>query len=120
MSFEYLAGWTLLLSPKRARELAEAGCDTREKVLDYLWKTGSMTIGEMKARGHFERFIARDIKMGTGKFPKEYAERPDDAMAPVFAKNSINVVVVGDPEGTNVMQGWMMYNADPASIDKWR
>ena len=120
MSFEYLAGWTLLLSPKRARELAEAGCDTREKVLDYLWKAGSMTIGEMKARGHFERFIARDIKMGTGKFPKEYADLPDDAMAPVFAKNSINVVVVGDPEGTNVMQGWMMYNADPASIDKWR
>ena len=120
MSFEYLAGCTLLLAPKRARELAEAGYDTREKVLDYLWQAASMTIGEMKERGHFERHIVRDIKMGTGKFPKEYMDLPDDAMAPVFAKSSMEVVVVGDPEGTNVMQGWMMHNADSASIDKWR
>ena len=119
-AYESLSGWTLLLSPRRAQELAEAGYDTKEKVMDYLWHAASMSIGELKALGHFDRYIVRDIKGGGGKFPKEYMDLPDDAVVPMFPRSDINVVVVGDPEGTNVMQGWMMHGADSTSVDKWR
>lgn len=120
MAFESLSGWTLLLSPRRAAELAEAGYDTKEKVMDYLWHEGSMTVGELKELGHFDRYIVRDIKGGGGMFPKEYLDLPDSAVIPMFPRKGIKVVVVGDPEGTNVMQGWMLHGADHNSIDRWR
>ena len=44
---------------------------------------------------------------------------PDDARVPVFPKDDVHVVVVGG-ETNATMQGWNMYGATTASIDKWR
>ena len=41
-------------------------------------------------------------------------------MVPLFAKGQINVIVVGDPQGSNVVQGWSQYSPHSTSIDKWR
>lgn len=119
-AYEYLSGYMMLLSPRRAAELCESGCDTKEKLLDYLWKAPSMTVGELKRLGHFERFIVRNIQRGTGRYPAEYLTLPDDAEIPMYPKDNVHAIVVGDPKGTNCMQSWMLWGADSVSIDKWR
>ena len=44
---------------------------------------------------------------------------PDDARVPVDPGGDVHVVVVGG-ETNATMQGWNMYGATTASIDKWR
>ncbi|MBQ6671511.1 MAG: hypothetical protein IJM80_07830 [Firmicutes bacterium] len=119
-AFESPSGWVLIISPRRAEELAAEGYDTKEKIMDHLWHMGSMSIGDLKRFGHFDRYIARSIKGDWGKFPKEYLDLPDDAVVPMFPRGEINIAVAGDPQGTNVMQAWMSHGADACSVDKWR
>lgn len=119
--FESIGGFTMLLSPHRARIIAEeAGCATREQAEEYLWRMASVSIGELKDRGHLERYIAREIKSGSNKWPAEYLELPDDAVVPMYPRSQVNVIVIGDPAGSDVLQGWSLYNARSTSIDKWR
>ena len=110
-TFEMLHGITILLSPLRAKELLEeTGCRTRKEIEDYFWNRITVTEGELKGR----RLYARP--------------RPDPSQGPVtddtvmhlFARNQINVIVVGDPQGSNVVQGWSQYSPHSTSIDKWR
>ena len=118
--FEYCSGFTILMSPKRAKDLAEAGYDTREKIEEYLWQLCHRSKGEFIRNGHFERQFLRVINSGHGPYPREWLDLPEDALLPMVPKNEIRVVVVGDPNGTNVMQAWNMYHPKTISIDRWR
>ena len=120
-TFELLHGVTILLSPLRAKELLkETGCKTRKEIEDYLWNQITMSIGQLKARGIFERQIVPDYKSGKHEWDSAIISMPDDAMVPVFPRAQMNVVIVGDPKGSNVVQGWSQCNAHSASIDHWR
>ena len=120
-TFEMLHGVTILLSPLRAKELCEQeGCRTREEVEDYLWNHITMSIGELKARGIYERQLVPDYKSGKHEWDPSFISLPDDAVIPVFPRKQMNVVVVGDPKGSNMVQGWSQCNAHSVSIDKWR
>lgn len=120
-TFELLHGVTILLSPMRAKELAEQeGCKTREEIEEYLWKNISMSIGELKEIGIFQRMIVPDYKSGRHEWDPSFISLPDDAVVPVFPRKQMNVIVVGDPKGSNVVQGWSQCNAHSTSIDKWR
>lgn len=119
--FELLHGVTILLSPMRAREIRElTGAQTREQMEDYFWKQITMTIGEMKARRIFERYIVPDFKSGKHEWDPSLMTLPDDAVVPLFPRKQLNVIIVGDPRGSNVVQGWSQLNAHSASIDRWR
>lgn len=118
--FEYCSGFAILMSPKRAKDLAEAGFDTREKIEDHLWQLCHRTKGEFIRNGHFERQFLRVINAGGGPYPREWLDLPEDAVLPMVPRNEIRVIVVGDPNGTNVMQAWNMYHPKTASIDRWR
>ena len=110
-TFEMLHGITILLSPLRAKELLEeTGCRTRKEIEDYFWKKITITEGELKGR----RVYARPRPDPDG------GPVTDDTEMPLFARNQINVIVVGDPQGSNVVQGWSQYSPHSTSIDKWR
>ena len=112
-TFEMLHGITILLSPLRAKELAEeTGCRTRKEIEEYFWKKITVRIGDMKKRGVFARRFDRD--------PMIPGPITDDSIVPLFARDQINVVIVGDPQGSNVVQAWSQYSPHSVSIDKWR
>ena len=111
-AFEMLHGVTILVSPLRARELAEGeGCRTREEIEDYFRRKITVRVGDLKHRRWAPRFTEDPL---TGK------PVTDDSVVPLFAKGQINVIVVGDPQGSNVVQGWSQYSPHSTSIDKWR
>ena len=110
-TFEMLHGITILLSPLRAKELyEETGCRTRKEIEDYFWRKITIREGELKGR----RVYARPRPDPDG------GPVTDDTEMPLFARNQINVIVVGDPQGSNVVQGWSQYSPHSTSIDKWR
>ena len=120
-TFELLHGVTILVSPLRAKELEEQeGCHTRKDIEEYFWNHITMSIGELKRIGIYDRLIVPDYKSGTHEWDPSVISLPDDAIIPVFPRKQINVIVVGDPKGSNVVQGWSQCNPHSASIDKWR
>lgn len=120
-TFEMIHGLTILLSPLKAKELCEqTGCKTRKEIEDYIWNHITMSIGEMKARGFYYFLIVPDFKSGKHEYDPSYMTLPDDAVVPVYPRSQINVIVVGDPLGSNVVQGWAQCDAQSVSIDHWR
>ena len=106
-TFEMLHGVTILLAPLRAKELlAETGCATRKEIEEYFWKQLTVRAGDMKGRRVYA--FRRDPALD------------DDAVVPLFDRSQIHVIVVGDPQGSNVVQGWSQYSPHSTSIDKWR
>ena len=79
-----------------------------------------MSIGELKRIGIYDRLIIPDYKSGKHEWDPSVISLPDDAVIPVFPRKQINVIVVGDPKGSNVVQGWSQCNPHSTSIDKWR
>ncbi|MBO4834684.1 MAG: hypothetical protein J5483_01085 [Lachnospiraceae bacterium] len=120
-TFEMLHGVTILVSPLRAKELCEGeGCHTRKDIEEYFWNHITMSIGELKAIGIYDRLIVPDYKSGTHEWDPSVISLPDDAVIPVFPRSQVHVIVVGDPQGSNVVQGWSQCNPHSASIDHWR
>lgn len=119
-TYEFNAGLTLLLAPQRARELAaDYGCATYDDALDYILENSKVTIGEMKKNGMMGH-VQRDHAAGTHKYPDEYMTLPDDAVVQAYPREEVNLIVVGDPQGSNTIQSWALYYPRSASIDKWR
>lgn len=111
-AFEMLHGVTILVSPLRAKELAEGeGCRTRQDIEDYFHRKITVRVGDLKHKRWAPRFKEDPL---TGE------PVTDDSVVPLFAKGQINVIVVGDPQGSNVVQGWSQYSPHSTSIDKWR
>ena len=110
--FEMLMGVTILVSPLRAKELAEEGCRTRAEIEDYFWRKITVRVGDLRARRVFAPPITRDPLTGESV--------TEDSVVPLFAREQIHVIVVGDPQGSNVVQGWSQYSPHSTSIDKWR
>lgn len=103
--FELPRGATIIVSPKRAELLAEAGM-SKQDVKDYLWANALQPLGKMRR----ERFFSITPAM---------AELADDALVNVFPRGSIEVVVAGG-DASPMMQAWHMYGASTVSIDAWR
>lgn len=103
--FEMKSGATVLISPQRAEALAADGM-SKADVIEYLWRNATMPLEEARN----ERFSVP--LAGT-------ESRPDDAMVPVFDKDSIHVIVAGG-DASPMMQVWHMYRPQTVSIDKWR
>jgi len=118
--FEFNAGMTLLLAPQRARNLSEkCGCKTYNDVLNLVMKLSSMTIAELKECGIMRR-VEQDIKLGQNTYPAEYLKLPDDALVEAYPRCETSIIVVGDPAGSDTIQGWALYRPRSTSIDKWR
>jgi hypothetical protein len=52
-------------------------------------------------------------------WPKEYLDKKDDEIIPVYPRKYVNVIVVGGDINPQ-MQAWKMAYPSTASIDKWK
>lgn len=118
-NFDPLSGLTVLFSPRQAKNLAEQG-HTKASIKEYIRKNTALPLGKFKEHYYYSHFVLPDI-MGSGlSWSKDYLELPNDVIVPILPKDQIHVVVVGDPLGTPMMQGWHMSRPNTVSIDKWR
>ena len=118
-NFDPISGLTILLSPCQAKKLAGQGY-TKAAIKEYIWKNTALPLGKFKEHYYYSHFVLPDIKGKGLSWSKSYLELPDDAVVPILPKSQVNVVVVGDPQGTPMMQGWHMSKPTITSIDKWK
>jgi hypothetical protein len=118
-NFDSINGLTILFSPCKAKQLAAQGY-TKAAIKEYIWKNTALPLGKFKKHYYYSHFVLPDIQGRGLSWPKSYLELPDDAIVPILPKSQVNVLVVGDPQGTPMMQGWHMSKPAIASIDKWK
>jgi hypothetical protein len=121
--FQWPSGLVALLSPATANELAKGGM-SKADVERELWQSATLTMGEFRNDHYYQRFIipilkGKEMNGVKNRWPASYLNLPDDARVPVYPRDDVHVVVVGG-EANAMMQGWNMYGATTASIDKWR
>lgn len=122
-SFEWPNGIVALLSPQRAKLLANKGLK-KSDVEDIIWKNAATTLREFRSDMYYKVFIEPIMKgrpMYGEKYlwPAEYLDKPDDEVVPIYPRKYVKVVVVGG-EVSPMMQGWKMSYPSTASVDAWR
>lgn len=103
--FELARGATIIVSPKRAELLAEAGM-SKQDVIDYLSENATLTLGELRSSRYFNE-------------PADAASLRDSDEIPVYDAESIYLVVAGG-DASPMMQAWEMYRPVTVTIDKWK
>lgn len=121
--FQWPSGLVALLSPAAANELARSGMSKADAEHE-LWQNATLTMGEFRNDHYYQRFIipilkGKEMNGVKNRWPASYLDLPDDARVPVYPKDDVHVVVVGG-EANAMMQGWQMWGAMTASVDKWR
>lgn len=116
--FENRTGALLLLSAKRARELADAGL-SRDEIADTLWQGAKAPLGEIRRSGFFPMMRALISRGGEQPlWPANYLTRPDEDVVPMFPRTGLHVAVVGSEVGS-VMQLWDSTLHAHCRIDDW-
>lgn len=122
VKFESTAGALVLLTPKRARALQDAGLD-REGVGDYLWKAASGSLETFRANGFFpmmKALIERSQHDGMPVlWPLDYLTRPGTDIVPLFPRSGVKLAVVGSALAS-LMQVWNISHFRTISITPWR
>jgi hypothetical protein len=116
--FENKLGALLLVSAKRARELAESGL-SREALVETLHQQASAPLGQIRKDGFFpmmKALIARGPEERS--WPKSYLTEPDSAVVPLYPNGGIKLAVVGD-DIASVMQLWNSQLLASVRIDDW-
>ena len=121
--FEWPNGVVVLTSPPRAKLLAQQG-KSKEEVENFIWSHATLTMKEFKTDPFYKQFIEPILKgkeMYGEKYlwPKEYLDKRDDEIIPVYPRKYVNVIVVGGDINPQ-MQAWKMAYPSTASIDKWK
>jgi len=122
-TFEWPNGIVLLLSPLRARALAEEGF-TRDNVAGFIHEHAAAPARRFRSDHFYRKFIVpimegKAMYGETDLWPASYRDLPEDALIPVYPRDHIYAVVVGG-ETNRAMQGWKMAYPSTASVDRWR
>lgn len=104
--FEHKYGATLIISPKRAQDLAAQGL-SKADVIDHVWSRATAPLGWNRTDSYFF------------EEPPEMKDLDPATEVPVFPKGRIGIVVTGGDAGP-MMQAWDMTHMATVSIDKWR
>ncbi len=111
-------GGLIVADPLIAQSLKSRGYDTKEKLIDWLYKNTTQTIKDYKERDFAYGFdYPRSLK-GIEPYATWY-KLPDDARIPRWPHVSdINVVVVGGQTNAFFQGGSLSYTVS-VSVDKW-
>ncbi|HXQ26608.1 MAG TPA: UGSC family (seleno)protein [Candidatus Acidoferrales bacterium] len=111
-------GGLVIADPLIAQNLKDRGYDTKEKLIDWLYKNTTQSVKEYKSRDFAYGF---DYPRALNKI-EPYAtwyKMPDDAIIPRWPHlNDINVVVAGGQTNAFFQGGSLSYGVS-VSIDKW-
>ena len=111
-------GGLVVADPLIAASLHKRGYDTKEKLIDWLYKNTTQTVKEYKGRDFAYAFdYPRSLK-GLEPYATWY-KMPDDAVIPRWPHVSdLNVVVAGGQTNAFFQGGCLSYSVS-ISIDKW-
>jgi hypothetical protein len=119
--FTYPSGMAILVAPARAKEWARNGYSKKD-FKDYIWSHTTLPIKIFRQDSYYKKFIEPDLKGKSFEkyhWPKYYLWLPDDAVVPVYPRESVQVIVVGADQNP-MMQGWKTSHPTIVSIDRWR
>jgi hypothetical protein len=117
--FEWTPGVVILMSPPKAKLFSSKGL-SKQDMEQRIWEGATLTMKRFKDSTYWRSFIGPDLK---GKlsygWPKEYLDKPDDAIIQVYPRKEVKILVVGG-DVADMMQAWRMSGPTTVSIDKWR
>jgi len=117
-TFTGFFGALVIADPLVAVRLKEQGYDTKEKLIDWLYKNTTQTVKDYKGRNYSYLFEYPQALQGVEPFATWY-KLPDDAVIPHFPRaSSFNVVVTGGQTNAYPQAANMSYGVS-VSIDKW-
>ena len=111
----------VLVAPPMAKEWAKNGYSKKD-FKEYIWSHATLPMKIFRQDSYYKKFIEPVLK---GKafenyhWPKYYLWLSDDAVLPVYPRESVQVIVVGADQNP-MMQGWKASNHEIILIDKWR
>jgi hypothetical protein len=117
-TFTGFFGALVIADPLVAVRLKEQGYDTKEKLIDWLYKNTTQTVKDYKGRNYSYLFEYPQALQGVEPFATWY-KLPDDAVIPHFPRaSSFNIVVTGGQTNAYPQAANMSYGVS-VSIDKW-
>ena len=117
-TFTGFFGALVIADPLVAKRLKEQGYDTKEKLIDWLYKNTTQTVKDYKSRNYAYLFDYPRALQGLEPYTSWY-KMPDDAAIPHFPRPSdLNIVVAGGQTNAYPQAGNLSYGVS-VSIDKW-
>lgn len=111
------AGALVLITAKRAQQLADAGMSKRD-VESYLHERAVVRLGDLRSSGFWPAARSR-IELGLPlALPSEYLHLSDDDLVPLYPQGSIKVAVVG-ADVASLIQVWILALHGTVRIDDW-
>lgn len=111
-------GGLVVADPLIAQSLKARGYDTKEKLIDWLYKNTTQTVKDYKNRDFAYSFDYPRALKGLEPYASWY-KLPDDAVIPRWPRASdINIVVVGGQTNAFFQGGSLSYSVS-VSVDKW-
>jgi hypothetical protein len=117
-TFTGFFGALIIADPLVAKRLKEQGYDTKEKLIDWLYKNTTQTVKDYKSRNYAYLFDYPRALQGIEPYASWY-KMPDDAVIPHFPRpTDLNIVVAGGQTNAYPQAGNLSYGVS-VSIDKW-
>jgi len=111
-------GGLVVADPLIAADLKSRGYDTKDKLIDWLYKNTTQTVKDYKARDFAYGFDYPRALNGLEPYKTWYA-LPEDAVIPRWPhRDDINVVVLGGQTNAFFQGGSLSYTVS-VSIDQW-
>lgn len=117
-SVDLYAGALVLLSAKRARQLAADGL-SRDDVVEQLRDRARVPLRRFRESGFYPLRSASISRGDSDAWPQHYLDGPDDELVPAFPPGGVDVAVVGSAL-SSLAQVWFMRSHGTASVDAWR
>jgi hypothetical protein len=117
--FTGMFGALIVCDPLVAKFLKDQGYDTKEKLIDWLYRKTVLSVAEYKDASFVLTFDLPRAQKGVEPFASWF-KLPDDALIPRFIRpQDITIVVAGGQTQARFQAGNLRYTMS-VSVDKWR
>jgi hypothetical protein len=117
-TFTGFFGALIIADPLVAKRLKEQGYDTKEQLIQWLYKNTTQTVKDYKSRNYAYLFDYPRALQGVEPYATWY-KLPDDTVIPHFPRpDDFNIVVAGGETNAYPQAGNLSYGVS-ISIDKW-
>jgi hypothetical protein len=120
LQFTPYSGASLFLDPLIANQLKDEGFETKEKLVEWIYKNTQVTAGDYWDKYfHIANFVLPNAKKGDEPFAS-WLKLPKDTLIPRFSRSDrISIFVVGGETNLFWQAGDFRFVVS-ASVDKWR
>jgi hypothetical protein len=120
LQFTPYSGASLFLDPLIANQLKDEGFETKEKLVEWIYKNTQVTAGDYWGKYfHIANFVLPNAKKGDEPFAS-WLKLPKDALIPRFSSpDRITIFVVGGETNLFWQAGDFRFVVS-GSVDKWR